>query len=219
MTAAVSFASSLVGLSFTRRGRYRSDVGGGVLRGLAAASWASRRPHFWSSRDEEKTALPASAALELFPAPSSSGAKRRRRLLVIPNATPPRIDDSDLLVGDVTVLWLFSLFQKTSSVVMSSSFPGWLAPVTVDPDSLASFLSESAWLISTWAVVGTALGGYELNDELGKEEGEMREAVKGTWHLWGCWGVWDAGRRELDSGVEYLSLEERAIEQNQIFTL
>lgn len=185
MTAAVSFASSFAGVSFTLRERHRSDVRGGVLRVLAAASQASPRPHLWSSRDAEKTALSASAALELVPSPSSSGPKRRRRqrLLVVPNATPPRIDDSDLLVGDVTVLWLFSLFQKTSSVVMSASFPGWLAPVTVDPDSLASFLSESAWLISTWAVVGTALGGYELNDELGKEEGEMREAVKGTWHL------------------------------------
>lgn len=75
---------------------------------------------------------------------------------------------------------LFALFQKASSVTLSSSFPGWSAPVTVDAESFASFMAESAWLISTWAVVSTALGAYELEGKLGKEEGEMREAVKGT---------------------------------------
>lgn len=101
----------------------------------------------------------------------------RRRIA----ALPPRIDDGELLVGDVVVLWLFALVQKIASVTVSSSFPGWLAPVVVDATSVASFISESAWIVSTWVAVSTVLGAYELKDTgaLGKEEGEMREAVKG----------------------------------------
>ena len=110
------------------------------------------------------------------------------RRIVVSSATSPRIDDVDLLVGDMTVLWIFALFQKTSSVVLSETFPGWLAPVTVDPASFASFLGESAWLISTWGAVATVLGAYELEEDvLGKEEGEMREAVKGATITWAAW--------------------------------
>ena len=102
---------------------------------------------------------------------------------------PPRVEDSDLLAGDVAVVWLFALTQKTASVALSPSFPGWLAPVAVDPESLAGFLGESTWLATTWIVVSAAIGGYELETDgvLGREEGEMREAVKGAALAWLVW--------------------------------
>jgi len=107
-----------------------------------------------------------------------------------PRAIPPRVEDSDLLAGDVAVLWLFALTQKTASVALSSSFPGWLAPVAVNPASAASFLGESTWLIATWIAVNAVIGGYELDPlRLGKEEGEMREAVKGAAVAWAAWCV------------------------------
>lgn len=113
-----------------------------------------------------------------------------RRVEPNPRAIPPRVEDSDLLAGDVAVLWLFALTQKTASVALSSSFPGWLAPVAVNPASAASFLGESTWIIATWIAVNAVIGGYELDPlKLGKEEGEMREAVKGAAVAWAAWCV------------------------------
>ena len=55
-----------------------------------------------------------------------------RRVESNPRAIPPRVEDSDLLAGDVAVLWLFALTQKTASVALSSSFPAPL--ISVEPE-------------------------------------------------------------------------------------
>ena len=101
---------------------------------------------------------------------------------------PPEIDDAELLAGDVTVLWLFALTQKIASVAVSSTFPGWLAPVSVQPASLAGFIGESAWLIATWTVVSALSGAYRLRATgAASEEGEMRAAVAGAAAAWLAW--------------------------------
>ena len=38
-----------------------------------------------------------------------------------PRAIPPRIEDSDLLAGDVAVLWLFALTQKTDALSLNQA--------------------------------------------------------------------------------------------------
>ena len=108
----------------------------------------------------------------------------------------PRVDDVDLLVGDVVVLWLYSLTQKVASVAASSSFPGWLARVSLNPSSLSSWLSESGWIIATWTFTSTCLGAYAIGNEnaragsvLSIEDGEMREAVLGAAKGWAAWSV------------------------------
>lgn len=112
----------------------------------------------------------------------------RRAILPPPRAFPPEIDDAELLAGDVTVLWLFALTQKIASVAVSSTFPGWLAPVSVQPASLAGFIGESAWLIATWTVVSALSGAYRLRATgAASEEGEMRAAVAGAAAAWIAW--------------------------------
>ena len=112
----------------------------------------------------------------------------RRPILPPPRAFPPEIDDAELLAGDVTVLWLFALTQKIASVTVSSTFPGWLAPVSVQPASLAGFIGESAWLIATWTFVSALSGAYQLRATgAASEEGEMRAAVTGAAAAWVAW--------------------------------
>ena len=112
----------------------------------------------------------------------------RRPILPPPRAFPPEIDDAELLAGDVTVLWLFALTQKIASVAVSSTFPGWLAPVSVQPASLAGFIGESAWLIATWTFVSALSGAYQLRATgAASEEGEMRAAVTGAAAAWVAW--------------------------------
>jgi|FLMP01.1.fsa_nt_emb hypothetical protein len=99
------------------------------------------------------------------------------------HAFPPKreMDDVELLKGDAVVLWLFSLVQKTAASVAAPTFPGWLAPVTLDPVSFSAFICETAWLIAAWVTTSTLIGSYDLKPTGAKsEEGEMINAVNGA---------------------------------------
>ena len=101
----------------------------------------------------------------------------------MPRAFPPerRLDDVELMKGDAVVLWLFALAQKAAAESLAPSFPGWLAPVTLDAVSFLSFLVETGVLVAAWLGASAAVGAYEIKP-LGKdsEEGEMRGAVNGA---------------------------------------
>ena len=114
-------------------------------------------------------------------------ARNARSALPTARAFPPRrdLDDVELMKGDALVLWFFALVQKTAAAASAPSFPGWLAPVTLDPISFASFIAETVWVTAAWVACASAIGAYELQPA-GKtsEEGEMENAVKGAARGW-----------------------------------
>ena len=113
--------------------------------------------------------------------------KSHARDRIVPRAFPPKrdLDDMELMRGDAFVLWLFALAQKAAAESFAPSFPGWLAPVALDPLSFASFLVETSIIIAAWVGASAAVGAYELRAG-GKdsEEGEMRNAVNGAFVGW-----------------------------------
>jgi hypothetical protein len=105
----------------------------------------------------------------------------------VPRAFPPerRLDDVELMKGDAVVLVLFALAQKAAAESFAPSFPGWLAPVSLDAVSFLSFLVETGVLVAAWLGASAAVGAYEIK-AVGKdsEEGEMRNAVNGAAKSW-----------------------------------
>jgi hypothetical protein len=87
--------------------------------------------------------------------------------------------------GDAVVLVLFALAQKAAAESFAPSFPGWLAPVTLDAVSFLSFLVETGVLVAAWLSASAFVGAYEIK-AVGKdsEEGEMRNAVNGAAKSW-----------------------------------
>ena len=83
------------------------------------------------------------------------------------------------------VLVLFALAQKAAAESFAPSFPGWLAPVSLDAVSFLSFLVETGVLVAAWLSASAFVGAYEIK-AVGKdsEEGEMRNAVNGAAKSW-----------------------------------
>ena len=133
----------------------------------------------WSGKSYYQTTSPGTCTVRPYTHEKTS--------LTTPHSFPPKraVDDVELLKGDAVVLWLFSLVQKTASSAAAPNFPGWLAPVTLDPISFTNFLAETIWVIGAWCTTSAAIGAYELKTT-GKqsEEGEMYNAVNGAVLNW-----------------------------------
>jgi len=92
--------------------------------------------------------------------------------------------------GDAIVLWLFALAQKAAAESLAPSFPGWLAPVSLDAVSFSSFLVETGIIVSVWLGASAVVGAYDIKATgTDSEEGEMRNAVNGAA---ACWAAFSA---------------------------
>ena len=111
--------------------------------------------------------------------------------------------------GDAIVLWLFALAQKAAAESLAPSFPGWLAPVSLDAVSFSSFLVETGIIVSVWLGASAVVGAYDIKATgTDSEEGEMRNAVNGAA---ACWAAFSAPAyfgvtRARESVAEHSSL-------------
>ena len=74
-----------------------------------------------------------------------------------------RVTDVQLILGEMSLLWILELISRAVQVSTSPDFPGWLAPIeSPTPNSIASMISATAWNF-TWIGFSAMLGAYELS--------------------------------------------------------
>ncbi|GAX79260.1 hypothetical protein CEUSTIGMA_g6700.t1 [Chlamydomonas eustigma] len=52
------------------------------------------------------------------------------------------------------------MYKQISAIVMSSSFPGWLAPLKFNPIRFIEFAGFGCTLVGSWVIAGLLVGGY-----------------------------------------------------------
>ena len=73
--------------------------------------------------------------------------------------------DVQLILGEMSLLWILELISRAVQVSISPDFPGWLAPIeSPTPNSIASMISATAWNF-TWIGFSAMLGAYELSED------------------------------------------------------
>jgi len=78
-----------------------------------------------------------------------------------------RVNDIQLILGEVSLLWILELISRAVQVSLSPDFPGWLAPIeSPTPNSIASMISATAWNF-TWIGFSAMLGAYDHEDDYG----------------------------------------------------
>ncbi|CAL6288436.1 unnamed protein product [Bathycoccus prasinos] len=76
-----------------------------------------------------------------------------------------RVTDVQLILGEMSLLWILELVSRAVQVSISPDFPGWLAPIeSPTPNSIASMISATAWNL-TWIGFSAMLGAYELSED------------------------------------------------------
>lgn len=128
----------------------------------------------------------------MFLGPNTALSARSHATRLVRRAFPPdrNLDDVELMKGDAIVLWLFALAQKAAAESLAPSFPGWLAPVSLDAVSFSSFLVETGIIVSVWLGASAVVGAYDIKATgTDSEEGEMRNAVNGAA---ACWAAFSA---------------------------
>lgn len=95
--------------------------------------------------------------------------------------TGPRLDNLELLIGDVLCLVSFATYKQIGAIALSPDFPGWLAPLHLNPVRLAEFLSFSSTLTLTWVGCALILGGYA-----GSATADVPTALRRTCAAWLC---------------------------------
>ena len=76
-----------------------------------------------------------------------------------------RVTDVQLILGEMSLLWILELVSRAVQVSISPDFPGWLAPIeSPTPNSIASMISATAWNF-TWIGFSAMLGAYELSED------------------------------------------------------
>ena len=76
-----------------------------------------------------------------------------------------RVTDVQLILGEMSLLWILELISRAVQVSISPDFPGWLAPIeSPTPNSIASMISATAWNF-TWIGFSAMLGAYELRED------------------------------------------------------
>jgi len=147
----------------------------------------------------------------VFLGPNTALSARSHATRLVRRAFPPdrNLDDVELMKGDAIVLWLFALAQKAAAESLAPSFPGWLAPVSLDAVSFSSFLVETGIIVSVWLGASAVVGAYDIKATgTDSEEGEMRNAVNGAA---ACWAAFSAPAyfgvtRARESVAEHSSL-------------
>jgi hypothetical protein len=56
----------------------------------------------------------------------------------------------DLIVGDALLLTSFCIYKQLAAVVLSPSFPGWLAPLTFDATRFTELIGFIITVTGTW---------------------------------------------------------------------
>ncbi len=75
-----------------------------------------------------------------------------------------RVNDMQLILGEVSLLWILELISRAVQVSLSPDFPGWLAPIeSPTANSIASMVSATAWNF-TWIGFSAIVGAYEQRD-------------------------------------------------------
>lgn len=100
----------------------------------------------------------------------SSETQQRRRIgytgsrggVCVPIRAHYDVENEELLVGDVLVLFSFCSCKQIFSIINSPHFPGVLAPLKFHPERFIEFMSFSLTVCSTWVAVSLLSGGYSL---------------------------------------------------------
>lgn len=66
-------------------------------------------------------------------------------------------------MGDCLCLVCFALYKQVTALIFLPEFPGWLAPLQLNPVRFEEFLSFAITLCGTWVASGTLLGAYKTD--------------------------------------------------------
>lgn len=81
-------------------------------------------------------------------------------------AAPPRacrclaVRRPRLLIGDCVGLTAFATWKQLSAIVLSPTFPGWLAPLSFNPLRFIEFASFVLTLCGSWVAASLLVGNY-----------------------------------------------------------
>ena len=67
-----------------------------------------------------------------------------------------------LLATDVTLIFAFACARTLSQILLSPSFPGWSAPVAVEPGRLAATFGFAGACSVLWCAAGLVTRGYSI---------------------------------------------------------
>lgn len=68
--------------------------------------------------------------------------------------------DNKLLAADTTLIYACSFARTLSNILLDPSFPGWLAPIRSDPDTLWATLNLAGLWATLWILAGVALQAF-----------------------------------------------------------
>lgn len=66
----------------------------------------------------------------------------------------------DLITGDALLLIAFCIYKQLASIVLSPSFPGWLAPLEFSPTRCTELVGFIITVAGTWVACGMLNGDY-----------------------------------------------------------
>lgn len=75
---------------------------------------------------------------------------------------PGEVELPLLLVADVTLILTFAFARTLALILSSPSFPGWLAPIRVEPGRLAATMNFAGTASLLWVSVALVVGGYSV---------------------------------------------------------
>ncbi|KAL3142272.1 hypothetical protein ABBQ38_002615 [Trebouxia sp. C0009 RCD-2024] len=123
-------------------------------------SLASHTPRLCTTQKQAQHQLHASPFCSLARSASSSRWFRQRQRVV---KAEMQLDNRELLVGDCLSLVSFCLYKQITAIILTPSFPGWLAPMHFNPTRFEEFLSFAITVCGTWVGASWLVGGYKAN--------------------------------------------------------
>lgn len=84
----------------------------------------------------------------------------------------------ELLAGDAVLLFAFCIYKQIMAIVMSPTFPGWLAPLSFNPVRFEELLGFVVTVVGTWVACSTILGDYKMRSESASDS--FRHAFSGS---------------------------------------
>lgn len=88
------------------------------------------------------------------------------------------MDTPELMVGDCVALLCFALWKQIAAIVTSTTFPGWLAPLSFNPLRFAEFANFAAMLMASWVVAAALTGGYSSRSACSSVPSALRMACQ-----------------------------------------
>lgn len=84
----------------------------------------------------------------------------------------------DLITGDALLLIAFCIYKQLASIVLSPSFPGWLAPLEFSPTRCTELVGFIITVAGTWVACGM------LNGDYSDPAKNMQQALQKTCRTW-----------------------------------